>query len=52
MKVILNCLTSKRAKYIKSIDKGLLKIQSKMGISTLRSYHGSQLFEAVGVVMN
>jgi len=38
-----------RKNYIKSIDKGLLKIQSKMGISTLRSYHGSQLFEAVGV---
>ncbi|NEW82611.1 MAG: glutamate synthase large subunit [Mariniphaga sp.] len=38
-----------RKNYIKAIDKGLLKIQSKMGISTLRSYHGSQLFEAVGV---
>ena len=38
-----------RKNYIKSIDKGLLKILSKMGISTLRSYHGSQLFEAVGV---
>ncbi len=38
-----------RKNYIKSIDKGLLKVLSKMGISTLRSYHGSQLFEAVGV---
>ncbi|HZK94879.1 MAG TPA: glutamate synthase large subunit, partial [Prolixibacteraceae bacterium] len=38
-----------RKNYIKAIDKGLLKIQSKMGISTLRSYHGSQLFEAVGI---
>ena len=38
-----------RKNYVKSIDKGLLKILSKMGISTLRSYHGSQLFEAVGV---
>jgi glutamate synthase (NADPH/NADH) large chain len=38
-----------RKNYIKSIDKGLLKILSKMGISTLRSYHGSQLFEAIGV---
>ena len=38
-----------RKNYIKSIDKGLLKILSKMGISTLRSYHGAQLFEAVGV---
>lgn len=38
-----------RYNYIKSIDKGLLKILSKMGISTLRSYHGAQQFEAVGV---
>ena len=38
-----------RENYIKAIDKGLLKILSKMGISTLRSYHGSQIFEAVGV---
>jgi glutamate synthase (NADPH/NADH) large chain len=38
-----------RKNYIKAIDKGLLKVLSKMGISTLRSYHGSQLFEAVGV---
>ncbi|MFI3264858.1 MAG: glutamate synthase large subunit [Rikenellaceae bacterium] len=35
--------------YIKSIDKGLLKIMSKMGISTICSYRGAQLFEAVGV---
>jgi glutamate synthase (NADPH/NADH) large chain len=38
-----------RKNYIKSVDKGLLKIFSKMGISTLRSYHGSQNFEAVGI---
>ena len=38
-----------RENYIKAIDKGLLKILSKMGISTLRSYHGSQLYEALGV---
>ncbi len=38
-----------RENYIKSIDKGILKIMSKMGISTLRSYHGSQQFEAVGI---
>ena len=38
-----------RKNYIKAIDKGLLKVISKMGISTLRSYHGSQIFEAVGV---
>ncbi|MCH5225909.1 MAG: glutamate synthase large subunit [Muribaculaceae bacterium] len=35
--------------YIKAINKGLLKIISKMGISTLRSYKGSMLFETVGV---
>ncbi|MCH5318257.1 MAG: glutamate synthase large subunit [Paramuribaculum sp.] len=35
--------------YIKAIDKGLLKIISKMGISTLTSYKGAQLFEAVGL---
>jgi glutamate synthase (NADPH) large chain len=38
-----------RENYIKAIDKGLLKILSKMGISTLRSYHGSQIFEAIGI---
>ncbi|MBD9270835.1 MAG: glutamate synthase subunit alpha, partial [Akkermansia sp.] len=32
-----------------AIDEGLLKIMSKMGISTLRSYRSSQLFEAVGL---
>lgn len=35
--------------FIKGISKGLLKILSKMGISTLRSYRGSQIFEAVGL---
>lgn len=35
--------------YIKSIDKGLKKIMSKMGISTLRSYSGAQIFEAIGL---
>jgi glutamate synthase (NADPH/NADH) large chain len=35
--------------YIKSIDKGLLKAMSKMGISTLRSYRGARIFEAVGI---
>jgi glutamate synthase (NADPH/NADH) large chain len=38
-----------REHYIKSIDKGLLKVMSKMGISTLRSYHGAQIFEALGI---
>lgn len=35
--------------YIKSIQKGILKVMSKMGISTLRSYRGAQIFEAVGI---
>ncbi len=35
--------------YIKAINKGLLKILSKMGISTLRSYRSAQIFEAVGI---
>jgi glutamate synthase domain-containing protein 2/glutamate synthase domain-containing protein 1/glutamate synthase domain-containing protein 3 len=35
--------------YITSVKKGLLKIFSKMGISTLRSYHSAQIFEAVGL---
>ncbi|MFA7043136.1 MAG: glutamate synthase large subunit [Bacteroidales bacterium] len=35
--------------YIKSVNKGLLKVLSKMGISTLRSYRGAQIFEAVGI---
>ncbi len=35
--------------YIRALDKGLLKIMSKMGISTLRSYRSAQLFEAVGL---
>jgi len=37
------------ANYINSINKGILKIISKMGISTLRSYRSSQIFEAVGI---
>ena len=37
------------ANYINAINKGLLKIMSKMGISTLRSYRSSQIFEAVGI---
>lgn len=35
--------------YKAAVEKGLLKILSKMGISTLSSYHGSQLFEALGI---
>ncbi len=35
--------------FIDAIDKGLLKVLSKLGISTLRSYHGAQTFEAIGL---
>lgn len=35
--------------YIKSVNKGILKVLSKMGISTLRSYRAAQIFEAVGI---
>jgi len=35
--------------YIEAVNKGLLKILSKMGISTLRSYRSAQIFEAVGI---
>jgi glutamate synthase (NADPH/NADH) large chain len=35
--------------FIKSINKGILKVMSKMGISTLRSYRAAQIFEAVGL---
>ena len=36
-------------RYIKSIDKGLYKVMSKMGISTYQSYCGAQIFDAVGL---
>jgi glutamate synthase domain-containing protein 2/glutamate synthase domain-containing protein 1/glutamate synthase domain-containing protein 3 len=37
------------AHYIKAINKGLLKVASKMGISTIQSYRGAQIFEAIGL---
>ena len=37
------------AHYIKALNKGILKVMSKMGISTLQSYCGAQIFEAVGL---
>jgi glutamate synthase domain-containing protein 2/glutamate synthase domain-containing protein 1/glutamate synthase domain-containing protein 3 len=40
------------ANFIKSINKGLLKTFSKMGISTLQSYRGAQVFEAIGLNRN
>ncbi|MDZ8118124.1 glutamate synthase large subunit [Pontiella sp. NLcol2] len=48
---LLNGLDANTAisNYIKAIDGGLLKIFSKMGISTLASYQGAQIFEIVGI---
>jgi len=44
-------LTSKEARkrYIKAVGKGLLKVMSKMGISTYQSYCGAQIFDGVGL---
>ena len=36
-------------RYIKAVDKGMLKVFSKMGISTFQSYCGAQIFDAVGL---
>ncbi len=36
-------------RFVKAINKGLLKVMSKMGISTYQSYCGSQIFEAIGL---
>jgi glutamate synthase domain-containing protein 2/glutamate synthase domain-containing protein 1/glutamate synthase domain-containing protein 3 len=35
--------------YIKAVNKGIVKVMSKMGISTLQSYRGAQIFEAIGL---
>ena len=35
--------------YVKALNKGILKVMSKMGISTLQSYRGAQIFEAIGL---
>lgn len=49
-----NGLDAKEAKkrFIKGINKGLLKVMSKMGISTYQSYCGAQIFEAIGLNAN
>jgi hypothetical protein len=50
-KLLKDGLTPEKAQQllIKSINKGLLKVISKMGISTIQSYIGAQIFEAVGL---
>jgi len=48
---LLPGVTSEQAveRYVKALNKGVLKVMSKMGISTLQSYCGAQVFEAVGL---
>lgn len=50
-KGLIQGITCKEGKknYIKSAVKGILKVITKMGISTVQSYHGAQIFEAVGL---
>jgi glutamate synthase (ferredoxin) len=50
-KAFLDGLTYEEGKknFIKASVKGMLKVLTKMGISTIRSYHGAQIFEAVGL---
>ena len=42
-------LEEAQASYIKAINKGMLKVMSKMGISTFQSYCGAQIFDAIGL---
>ena len=46
---ILTDIETALRNYLKGVNKGLMKIMSKMGISTIASYRGAQLFEAVGI---
>ncbi len=48
---LADCVTPEQAikNFLKSIKKGLLKTFAKMGISTLQSYQGAQVFEAIGL---
>ncbi len=49
----LNVLEEEASKkYIKALNKGMLKVMSKMGISTFQSYCGAQIFDAVGLSTN
>ena len=41
--------TTAHLNYVKACDKGILKVMSKMGISTVASYTGAQIFEAIGL---
>ena len=46
--ILLNYATAEK-NFIKAVNKGLLKVISKMGIATIGSYRGAQLFEAIGL---
>ena len=48
---VVEGLTHEKAvvNYVKALNKGILKVMSKMGISTLQSYCGAQIFEAIGL---
>lgn len=46
---IISDVNTAKKNYIKAVEKGILKILSKMGISTLSSYKGAQIFEAIGL---
>ncbi len=48
---VISGISSDKAKanYVKAAGKGVLKVMSKMGISTLASYTGAQLFQAIGI---
>ena len=48
-RVIQQDFEKAQSNYIDAVNKGLLKILSKMGISTLRSYRSAQIFEAIGI---
>ncbi|HEY3806707.1 MAG TPA: glutamate synthase large subunit [Kofleriaceae bacterium] len=45
----VSALGLEREKYIHALEDGLLKVMSKMGITTVQSYRGAQMFEAVGI---
>ncbi len=48
---VIQGISSEKAvrNYIKALGKGLLKVMSKMGVSTVASYRGAQIFEAIGL---
>src|ERR1700756_2581639 len=51
---VISGISSDKAKanYVKAAGKGVLKVMSKMGISTLASYTGAQLFQAIGIAQD